>query len=69
MVTPALWDISLHERQQCVCVGRSGSDVASVSGGGGTSGNGFCRIIVDEFWYEVGGRAGAESSLLNRHGH
>jgi len=47
MVSLALWDVNL--RQECVWVGRSGSDVAGVSGGGGRSGNGFGRFVLDEF--------------------
>ena len=49
MVSLAISDISLQERQECVCVGRSESDVAGVSSGGGRSGNGFDRIILSEF--------------------
>jgi len=49
MVNFALWDISLQERQECGCVGRSGSDVAGVNGGGGGRGNGFGRIVLGEF--------------------
>jgi len=54
----ALWDVSLQERQECVCVGRSGSDVAGVSGDGGRSGNGFGRFVLGEFWSEVGREGG-----------
>jgi len=46
MVGLPLWDISLQERQECVCDGRSGSDAAGVNGGGGWSGNWFGRIVL-----------------------
>ena len=50
MVSLAFWDLSLQERQECVCVGRSGSDVAAgVSRGGGRSENGLNRVVLDEF--------------------
>ena len=58
MVSLGLWDISLQERQECVCVGRSGSDVAGVGSGGGRSGNGLGRVILGEFRCEVGGKDG-----------
>jgi len=37
VVSLGIWDIDLQERQERVCVGRSRSDVASLSGGGGRS--------------------------------
>jgi len=49
MVGLGLGDIGYQERQECICVGRSGSDVAGVSDGGGGSGNGFGRVILGEF--------------------
>jgi len=42
------WDVSLQEQQECVCISRSGSGVAGVSGGGG-SGNRFGRVVLGEF--------------------
>jgi len=59
VVSLGLGDISLQERQECVCVGRSGSNVASIGGGGGRSGNGFGRVILGEFRCEVGGKGGS----------
>jgi len=53
MVSLALWDVSIQERQGLRCVGRSGSDVAGVSGGGGRGGNGFGRVIRGESRCEV----------------
>ena len=49
MVSLVLWDISLQEREECVGIGRSGSDVGGVGGGGGRSGNGFGSVILGEF--------------------
>jgi len=59
MVSLALWDVSLQERQECVRVGRFDSGVAGVSGGGGRTGNGFGRVIRGESRCEVGGRDGS----------
>ena len=50
--------VDLQERQGCVCVGRSGSDVTGVRGDGGRSGNRFGNFILDEFRCEVGGKSG-----------
>jgi len=34
-LTLVLWDIGLQERQECVCDGHSGSDLAGIRGSGG----------------------------------
>ena len=73
MVSLVLCDISLQERQECVGIGRSGSDVAGVSSGVETG-------SVASYWASsdarsaarragVRGGARAEISLWNRRGH
>ena len=59
VVSLGLWDISLQERQERICVGRSGSGVAGVSGGGRRSGYWFGRVILGKFRCEVGGKGGS----------
>jgi len=54
MVSLTLWGVSLQERQERVGIGRPGSDVAGVGGGGRRSGNGFGRIVLCEFRFKVG---------------
>ena len=49
VVSLVLWYISLQERHESVCIGRSGSDVDGVSSGGGRSGNQFGRVILGGF--------------------
>jgi len=56
-ISLALWDSSLQELQECVSVGRSGSNVAGISGGGG-SGNGFGGVVLGGFWNKVDGKGG-----------
>jgi len=50
------WDISLRGRLGRACVGRSGSNVSSISGDGRRGGNRFGRILLGEFRCEVGGK-------------
>jgi len=60
VVSRVLRDISLQERQVCVRIGRLGSNMTSINGGGGRSGNRSRH----------GGREGERRTLLrNRHGH
>ena len=59
MVNLVLWNISLQERQKRVSPSRPRSDVTSIGGSGGMSGNRLRRIVLGEFRREVGGESGS----------
>ena len=65
MVSLVLRNVSLQERQERVSVGRSGSNVTGLSGGGWKGGDEFGGIGLGEFRTEVGGSARAENSVTD----